>query len=232
MVSQHAGYNQVGYGQNPYGDNPYDQRDDGGRFNNYTQRPYDDRKSDQDPPPAAQNSDLTPPPPAAVEMQSYNEQPPAANDPNAILNECREVDRAIEDLELRLRDLDVEFNKVLSRPDAPAGGIDALAAEIMTIYRNLFDRVKKIKTKPQSGDPRVAPQVRRVENKLKDTVNRYQAMEASFRKRQQEAAKRQFLIVNPEATEAEVQEAVADPSAPVFQQAVSARMASAPHRMC
>lgn len=150
-------------------------------------------------------------------MQSYSG---AGADPNAILNECRDVDRALDDLDAQLNNLDRVFKQSLARPDMPSGEINNLSSQIMTGYRALVTRVKNIKSKPDSGHPRNAPQVGKVDRRLKATINRYQTLESDFRRESQAAAERQYRIVRPDATDEEVREAVADPDAPIFQQAV------------
>lgn len=153
-------------------------------------------------------------------MQPYG-QPSGGADPNAILNECREVDRALDQLDGQLDNLERVFKQVLARPDMPSGEISNLSSQIMTGYRALVTRVKNIKSKPESGNPRNAPQVGKVDRRLKSTINRYQNLEADFRRDSRAAAERQYRIVRPDATEDEVRQAVEDPDAPIFQQAVS-----------
>jgi syntaxin 1B/2/3 len=145
----------------------------------------------------------------------------ASANPNAILDECREVDRALDDLDSQLTNLDRVFRQSLARPDMPSGEINNLSSQIMAGYRGLVTRVKKIKSKPESGSPRNAPQVGKVDRRLKATINKYQTLESDFRRDSQAAAERQYRIVRPEATDEEVREAVSDPDAPIFQQAVS-----------
>jgi syntaxin 1B/2/3 len=151
-------------------------------------------------------------------MQPYGA--PAGADPNAILNECREVDRALDQLDSQLSTLDRMFKQVLARPDMPSTEITNLSTQIMTAYRALVARVKNIKSKPESGSPRNAPQVRKVDRRLKATINKYQNLEADFRRDSQAAAERQYRIVRPDATDEEVMQAVENPEAPIFQQAV------------
>lgn len=153
-------------------------------------------------------------------MQNYGGQPAQSADPNAILNECREVDHAIDDLNSQLKQLQNVFGQVLARPDMPSGEINNLSSQIMTSYRGLVGRVKNIKSKPESGSPRNAPQVGKVDRRLKKTLETYQGIEAEFRKNSRAAAERQYRIVAPDATDNEVQAALQDPEAPIFQQAV------------
>jgi syntaxin 1B/2/3 len=193
----YGGYNQMGHGSNPY-----DQRedDDAGRYNNYAQGRYDD--------------------PSAVEMQPVGGYAAGGADPNAILNECREVDRALDRIDSQLDELESMFKQVLARPDMPSSRITDLSSQIMTGYRALVARVKNIKSKPESGNPRNAPQVGKVDRRLKTTINKYQNLEADFRRDSQAAAERQYRIVKPDATDEEVRQAVEDPEAPIFQQAL------------
>jgi syntaxin 1B/2/3 len=182
-----------------YGNSGYNQLDAGAdRYNNYSQGRYDD---------------------PGLEMQNYG-QPAGGADPNAILNECREVDRALDQLDDQLSNLERTFRQVLARPDMPSGEINNLSTQIMTGYRGLVTRVKNIKSKPESGTSRNSPQVGKVDRRLKATINRYQTLEADFRRDSQAAAERQYRIVRPDATEEEVREAVSDPDAPIFQQAL------------
>ena len=72
-----------------------------------------------------------------------------------------------------------------------------------------------------SGDPRNAPQVGRVDRKLKAAINEYQQNESEFRKKLGAQMERQYRIVRPDASEQEVREAVEDTSNnQVFSQAV------------
>ncbi|OCL13681.1 t-SNARE [Glonium stellatum] len=190
----YGGYSQVGYGQS----NPYDQRDthDTG-YSNYSGG-YNDQPD--------------------VEMQPYGQSGGA--DPNAILNDCREVDRALDQINSQLDNLERAFKQSISRPDLPSSEITALSSQVMTGYRALVNRVKNIKSQPESGNPRNAPQVGRVDRRLKSLIQRYQNLEAEFRKDSQAAAERQYRIVRPDATDLEVREACADPDTPIFQQAL------------
>jgi syntaxin 1B/2/3 len=151
---------------------------------------------------------------------SYNNAGMAATDGNDILNSCQAIDRTIDELEERLQNLQGLHNRVLN-DRATNAEVDRTNSEIMNAYRALGDRLKKVKSKPDSGSPRNAPQVGRVDRRLKKAINDYQRVESDFRKQMQEQQARQYRIVRPEATDAEVQEAVEDPNVQVFQQAVS-----------
>lgn len=116
--------------------------------------------------------------------------------------------------------------RALDDPDASATSstnrqLDELSAEIMTGYRGLLQRIKTLKAMPESGSPKNAPQLGKVDRRLKATVNMHQNVESTFRKRTQEQMARQYKIVRPEASDEEVREAVEDTrSQQIFSQAM------------
>jgi syntaxin 1B/2/3 len=145
---------------------------------------------------------------------------PINGDPNAILNECREIDRSIDDLEYRLQELENAQRRFITSNDLNNNQINAIGASIMDSYRALGQRVKRIKSLPESGNPRNAPQVGKVDRRLKKAINTYQTVESEFRRRVREQQERQYRIVRPDATNEEVQQACEDPNQQIFQQAV------------
>jgi syntaxin 1B/2/3 len=161
-------------------------------------------------------------------------QPLAANggsfgrqqDPNAILNECREIDKGIDSIEKSLENLRLLQQRCLDDPDSSQHSatnrqLDALSSETMTMYRSFAARIKAIKQQPDSGSPKNAPQVGRVDRRLKAAMNQYQNVESDFRRKLQAQMARQYRIVRPEASDDEVREAVEDTSnQQVFSQAL------------
>lgn len=147
-------------------------------------------------------------------------------DPNAILNECREIDRGIDSIERNLERLRFLQQRAIDDTDASQNTdtnreLDALSSETMTLYRSFGHRLRTIKGMKESGDPRNSPQVGRVDRKLKNAINEYQQVDSQFRKKLAAQMERQYRIVNPEASDAEVREAVEDTSNnQVFSQAV------------
>ncbi len=139
------------------------------------------------------------------------------NDPNRILNECRAVDTAIDEIEADLQRLKGLQSRYLADTNTSAQSplrveVDRTGENIMTKYRGLVSRVKGIKQQPESGNPRNAPQVGKVDRRLKSAINQYQQVEREFRKSSQEQMSRQYRIVRPDASDAEVREAVEDPN--------------------
>ena len=76
-----------------------------------------------------------------------------AQNPHAILDECREVQRALEDLESQLSQLQRAQRGFVTGTGASNRDIDAMGAEIMSGYRAMGDRVKRIKSRPGTTIP-------------------------------------------------------------------------------
>ena len=152
---------------------------------------------------------------------------PASRDPNAILNECRDIDKGIDSIEQNLQRLRFLQQRAIDDPDASQNTqtnreLDALTSETMTLYRNFTKRLQNIKSQKASGEPRNAPQVGKVDRKLKNAINQYQQAESEYRRNVSAQMERQYRIVRPDASDQEVREAVEDTSNnQVFSQAVS-----------
>lgn len=146
------------------------------------------------------------------------------NDPNAILNECRDIDRAIDGVQGNLDSLRMLQDRSLIEADATSTRreLDNLSTSTMAMFRDLTERVRMVKSVPEGRQPRNAAQVGRVERRLKEANQEYQQVESAFRKKTQDQMARQYRIVRPNATESEVRSAVEDTSgnAQVFQQAL------------
>ena len=155
---------------------------------------------------------------------AYGAQP--SRDPNAILNECRDIDRGIDEIQRKLERLRFLQRQAIDDSDASQNTqtnreIDSLSSETMTLYRSFAARIKTIKSKKESGDPRNKPQVGLVDRKLKSAINEYQVVEKDYRQKLSAQMERQYRIVRPDASDQEVQEAIQDTSNnQVFSQAV------------
>ena len=156
---------------------------------------------------------------------------PPSRDPNAILNECRDIDRGIDSIQRNLERLRFLQQRAIDDPDASQGTqtnreLDALSSETMTLYRNFGARIKSIKQQKESGDPRNKPQVGLIDRKLKNAINEYQQVDRDFRHKLSAQMERQYRIVRPDASDQEVREAIEDTSnTQVFSQAVCVEIA-------
>lgn len=157
------------------------------------------------------------------EMQQFNQ---PAQDPHAVLNQCRDVNRGIDSVEDLIRQINSLYRRLLSdvdpgRENAIRADADELANQTKNLYRNLIDRMKAIKQLPEAGSPNNAPQIGRVERKLKAAITSYQQVQVDFQKESETQMARQYRIVRPDATDMEVREAVQDTSnQQIFSQAV------------
>ncbi|KAL5344765.1 hypothetical protein ACLOAV_010162 [Pseudogymnoascus australis] len=127
-------------------------------------------------------------------------------DPNAILNECREIDKGIDSIDLEtIRKLQ---KRALDDPDASQQSatnsqLNSISSETMTMYRSFAARIMTLMQQPESGSPNNSPQLGKVGRKLKGAINQYQIVESDFRKKLQSQMKRQYKIVRPDASDAE-----------------------------
>ncbi|KAL5612016.1 uncharacterized protein BROUX77_002172 [Berkeleyomyces rouxiae] len=171
-----------------------------------------------------------------VEMSNLPSGSAGNSDPNAILNECRDIDNGINEIERSLEQLRMLQQRSLDDADTSTASatnrqLDQISSDTMAMYRSLTDRIRQIKSNPESRQPKNSPQVGRIDRRLKTAINNYQQVESAFRKRTQEQMARQFRIVRPDASEEEVRAAVEDTSTSgqVFSQALkdSNRMGNA-----
>ncbi len=151
------------------------------------------------------------------------------NDPMAVLNEAKDINLGVDSIKQNFRRLQMLQRTSLDDPDASGNTqtnrqLDALSSETMTLCRAFTSRVQKLKSMQGAGLPNNAAQVGSVERKLKEAMQEYQTLDADFRKQLREQMARQYRIVRPDASEAEVREACEDTtSTQVFSQAVCYR---------
>ncbi|KAF2154419.1 t-SNARE [Myriangium duriaei CBS 260.36] len=139
----------------------------------------------------------------------------------SILNDCKALQRALDDVEPRLQDLQRAQHGYLSGARSSHRDLDQIGSSIIAEYRNLADRVRYIKSQPESRSPQNALHVDNLDRRLKRAINAYQQQESSFRREVEEQQRRQYLIVNPDATEAELREVTqAGGDMQIFQQAL------------
>ncbi|KAK2767710.1 Plasma membrane t-SNARE, secretory vesicle fusion [Arachnomyces sp. PD_36] len=197
-TQQQSGYS----GYNPYAqqENPFSNQQASGRYGGQQ---------------AGGNYQADPEQGGQYEMTPVNGQ--ASRDPNYILNQCREIERGIDSVDQYIEQISSLHRRLLGDADpAQENAIrrqaDDLGDETKTVYRNLVERVRAIKSSPESGNPRNAPQVGKVDRRLKKAIQNYQGVQTDFQKGLQAQMARQYRIVRPDASEAEVREAVEDTS--------------------
>lgn len=98
--------------------------------------------------------------------------------------------------------------------------IDGQYGSIHGKLRELIRKAQAVKEHPGSRDPRNAPSVGKLERRLKTSLNRLQQMERDNREKIRGQFERQYLIVRPDASPAELREAEESQSELVFTQAM------------
>jgi syntaxin 1B/2/3 len=144
---------------------------------------------------------------------------------NSVLDVCRDILQAITDLERQLDQLETLHGRFVNEAEASGSStqrqMDAMAADTMSSYRSLTQRVRELKSKPESRQPINTRQVNNVDTRLKDAIRRFQRLESQFRKKTTEGMERQYRIARPDMSEAEIKDAVQnDTGGQIFQQAL------------
>lgn len=151
----------------------------------------------------------------AYEMNPMNGQTSERNDPNYILDECRDVGRGIQELERKVSQLRTLYRAATSIASAEEdrrhkAEIERVQNDAMSLQRNLARRVKSIQSKPESGNEHNKLQVGKIDSDLKKAMNDYREAGAEYRTILKEQARRQYLTIKPNATEAELTQVADD----------------------
>lgn len=130
-------------------------------------------------------------------------------DPNAILNELRDIENGITEVGAIVNEIEAAQRRALGAADntKELKDIADKGTYVVNVYRNLSDRLKKIKQKPESGSPRNAAQLGKVDRQLKTAIQNYRNADAVFGQKTRSARERQFRIAYPDADDRQVREA-------------------------
>ena len=113
-----------------------------------------------------------------------------------------------------LAETNVENDEVIQRQ------LETLIEDTRALSQTLKTRIKSLESKSQN-DSTKKTQSENLRRQFMSLIQKFQATEAAFRQRYHDAAERQYRIVQPDATDAEVQEAIDDASGQqVFSQAL------------
>ena len=160
-------------------------------------------------------------------MNAMNGQTSERIDPNPILKECREVGLAINEVERKVEELRTMYHTSTSIAAAEelhrhTAEIDEKQDYIISLCRNLGQRVNRLKSNPESGNPINRNQVGKTERALKKAKEGYLSAGSEYRAILREQKTRQYLTIKPDATEAELKQVADDLSdQSLFSQAVS-----------
>lgn len=143
-----------------------------------------------------------------------------------ILNECRRINEGADEIEKTLARLENAQRRALNdtvtdRTSPAVREIDTLNAEIMSQYRNLLDKMKRIKSQPAAGSPMNVRHVGMTDRRLQGSRQHFMQVESGYQKKMREQTERQYRTAYPEASEQDVKVACEDTNQQVFAQAVS-----------
>ncbi|ESZ93143.1 syntaxin-like protein [Sclerotinia borealis F-4128] len=161
-----------------------------------------------------------------VEMASLAQngsQPGEQYDPNAILNRCRQIDMEIDKTARGIGALEALRGRINGEVDQGGITIDLkdISFQTMSQHRDLIEELRKTKLMPDSGSDMNTKQIGRVQRKLKKTMEEFNAKEQQINNAVRDQMRREYRIVNADATDEEIATAVPD-SEPqqMFQQAL------------
>lgn len=165
--------------------------------------------------------------PLVANGQEYGQSGAGQSSATNILDECKAIQGAIREiLEIELPDLQVLQRAVINDPDSSANAkssrdLEIRSSAIMKTYSILTGRVRQVKSGPDANSPRNKPHIEATDKALKRAINQFEQIDNAHSSQLKAQMTRQYKIVRPEATDAEVREAVEDPNGQqVFSQAL------------
>ncbi|KAI5238027.1 t-SNARE [Aureobasidium subglaciale] len=218
--NQYAGYggNPYGEGDNPYGNEGY------GQANPYGQS-YSDQQPLQPPAPTRQGeSNFS----AVTQDSQYSNtgvpgahatgsQPPMQQAAPTVLSNQDFLSRVeaakadIRQLTQYISEIAAAHQRTLNSPDASSNqALESIITQTQVLNTSIKDQIKFLETDAaRSGRNNNIKnsQVGQLKTSFKKQLEEYRNEEASYERRYREQIARQYRIVNPEATDAEVQEA-------------------------
>lgn len=220
-------YNQYsGYGGNPYGEQQY------GSSNPYSNdggNPYGvDHGQAGLPPPTMQHQDSTysqsnysrptagtgapvmPGHPGQGDRIQYVSPGPSVLSNQDFLSRVEAVKADIRTLTTHVGQIASLHQRTLSSPDSSSSGqLESMITQTQVLNTSIKDQVKFLETDAaRSKNNQVKnTQVGQLKSSFQKQLQEYRVEEANYEKRYREQIARQYRIVNPEATDAEVQEA-------------------------
>ncbi|KAJ9665345.1 Plasma membrane t-SNARE, secretory vesicle fusion [Coniosporium apollinis] len=185
-----------GYGSSPP---PLNQRD-----SNYSQ------PSAYDAPYSAPMGGPTEPLPNAAPLPNQRPREMPNREFLARVDGCRE---RIQELSSNISTISAMHQRMLSETDSTSSSqqLEHLVSQTSILNTQIRDEIKKLETDAaRSGGNTVKDSpVRNLKKSFQTQLEEYQREEATYRKRYQEQIKRQYKIVNPDATEQELNQAAA-----------------------
>ncbi|KAG0369870.1 t-SNARE [Gamsiella multidivaricata] len=215
---QQQQYGQQQYGQQQYGQHQYGQQQYGQQ-----QQFAQQQQAQYQPQPQQQY-----PQPTRIEMGSVSS---PSNDMNAFFSEVTSIQDDISRLEqniTRIEELhDISLNSVSTEDQAvrTTRQLEGITADTTQLSNRIKKRIKDIELAnlrlASSADIQIRrTQAKALKEKFLTTLRRYQTAESEARKKYQNRMERQYKIVKPDATQAEVAQVLEGDNQQVFAQSV------------
>lgn len=137
-----------------------------------------------------------PPPPTILSNQDF-------------LSRVESIRGEIRQLTTNVSEIGVLHQRMLGDPASNNAQLDNLVARTQVVNTKIRDQIRYLETDALKSGKNTTKdsQIRTLKGHFKSQLEDYQQEENSYRKRYQEQIAREYKIVNPEATDAEIQEA-------------------------
>lgn len=250
-AQQAGGYGGYGGGNNGYGDHSYPTQQQGGVQGGYAQPQqqagygYDQGGYGAQPqagygapqptgygqmPQAQPTGYAAAATPNSYEMQSVTTEKPAG-DMNTFFTDISEIQDTIRLIDENVNKISDLHSRSLNNMDEASAQyaeqqLASIQQETSSLTNGVKNRIKLLESQtkrvPAGGDKNVRiTQIGAVKNRFKETIQRYQQVEQSYRQKYRARAERQFRIVKPDATQQEIKAALDDDqNGQIFSQAL------------
>ncbi|GAC75739.1 SNARE protein Syntaxin 1 and related proteins [Moesziomyces antarcticus T-34] len=166
----------------------------------------------------------------SYEMQNVVTEKPAG-DMNAFFGDISEIQDTIRQIDDNVNKISDLHSRSLNNMDEASAQyaeqqLASIQQETSSLTNGVKNRIKLLESQnkrvPAGGDKNVRnTQVGAVKNRFKESIQRYQQVEQSYRQKYRARAERQFRIVKPDATQQEIKAALDDDQGgQVFSQAL------------
>ncbi|KAF9273976.1 Plasma membrane t-SNARE, secretory vesicle fusion [Linnemannia elongata] len=212
--------------QQQYGQQQYGQQQYGGQQNQYNNQQQFAQQSQYQQPRQQQQQF---PPPVRIEMSNVSAT--SSDDMNAFFAEVTAINEDITKLEQNITQIeelhDISLNSVSSEDQAARTNrqLEGITADTTQLSNRIKRRIKDIELANLrlARSPNIqirSTQAKSLKDKFLKTLRRYQSSESEARKKYQGRMERQYKIVKPDATPAEIAQATESDNPQIFAQSV------------
>lgn len=135
--------------------------------------------------------------------------PPTTLSNQEFLTRVEGIRGSIRQLTTNVSEVGVLHQRVLSDPTSSHAQLDNLVSNTQILNTKIRDEIRQLEADALKSRPNTTKesQIRTLKGHFKSQLEDYQQQEVQYQRRYQDQIAREYKIVNPEATDAEVQEA-------------------------